>query len=454
MNPLLHKFHEDLTGICVNNRVRSELHDMGRMYDNVYRCVVLDHGYFYVDSLNIMDNLGKELKEDRDYQVVSFNEDVAAMTGHSVAAVIVITNRKVASRIYVDAQMVGGQYERVGKALGRMTMSTLNNTRPTYWKNIEGKPDNFRPGGHLHALWELYGFTPSVVLFKRMAVGLGKKADKILEAIYQQFDAKMKQVELEQEAANQLLQAHLMDYSNPHKDTAGKIQMGNVTNQSTATATQARQTNGNLMTVYATPWSVGLSLSANFTPILNGHALSVANPHGLTAAQLNVYTISELNNKARLYVDLNAAMEKTALVYGLSGADLKPLMQNNNDVSNLTVGMYPMARIASPYLTTTPVTNQVMMGDTNWQSIDELLAREVKTSTQIYYITAASSRLGAVPVANATYPNAPVGSILFYHYARSAYSTNGNGALVWNNTRSVMLLAKNVDGWTVSRGNP
>ncbi len=454
MNPLLHKFHEDLTGTSRNNRVRSEMHDMGRIYDLAYRCVVLDHGYFFVDNLYIIDELGRELKEDSDYQIVAFNEDIAALTGKLACAVIVIVNRKVASRIYVDANMVGGQYERVGKAIDRMAMGLLNNTRPVHWNNIEGKPDAFVPGGHMHPLWELYGFTPSVALFKRMAVGLGKKADKVLDAIYQQYDEKMKQVELEQEATNKLLLSHIGDYNNPHKDTAGKIQMGNVTNQSTATATQARQTHGNLMDIYATPWSVGLAMEANFTPVVNAHIQNMSNPHGLTAAQLNVYTITELNNKARLYVDLNATMDKTTLVYGVTPNALKPIMQNNNNVANLTGGMYPFARFAKPYLPSTPATNQVMQGDTGWQNLDELIAREVNQSTQVYYLTSEFTRTGAVPAANATYPSAPIGSILFYHYNLAAHSFNGNGSTQWAYTRSTMMLTKNAGGWTTSRGTP
>lgn len=454
MNPLLHKFHLDLTGTNQNNRVRSELHDMGRIYDLDYRCVVLDHGYFFVDGLYIIDELGKELKEDKDYQVIGFNEEVAELTGKLACSVIVILNRKVASRIYVDANMVGGEWERVGKAIDRMAMGLLNNTRPTHWKNLEGKPDSFRPGGHMHPLWELYGFTPSVVLFKRMAVGLGRKADKILDAIYTQFDAKMRQVELEQEAVNGLLNAHLRDYSNPHKDTAGKIQMGNVVNQSTATETQARQTHGDIMDIYATPYTLGLAIQANFTPIMTSHTQNINNPHGITPEQLNVYTVTGLNNKAVLYVDLGATMNKTNLVYGTTPDALRPIVQNNNNVNNITLGMYPFSTFAGPYLTNIAVTNQVMQGDGNWQNLDIVIAREVKQSTQVYYITAASSRLGAVPVANATYPSAPLGSILFYHYDRTVYSTNGNGALVWNTTRSVMMLAKNPEGWSVSRGNP
>lgn len=451
MTPLIHKFPVDLTGISLNNRVKSELHDMGRIYDLDYRCVVLDHGYFYADSLHIMDELGKELKEDRDYQVIGFNEDLTALTGKSACAVIVIMNRKVASRIYVDAQMAGGQYEKVAPAIDRTVMGLLNNTRPTHWKNIEGKPDSYRPGGHMHPLWELYGFTPCVALFNRMAVGLGKKADKILDSIYQTFDASMKQIEIEQNSVESLLIAHMQDYDNPHDDTAAKIQMGNVTNSSTATETQARQTNGSLMDVYATPWSIAQSLDANFTPVLRDHVDNKNNPHGLSAALLNAYTVTEFNNKARLYTDQGAPMDRSTLVFGLTPEQLRAHAQDNNIIYNLTTGQYPMSTFANPLLGIAP-TNQVYTGDRGWQNLDEVIAREVKRSTQVYYITSDTGRGGAVPAANTSFPNAPVGSILFYHYARQGFSYNGNGATVYNDTRSTMLLAKNTSGWQVSAG--
>lgn len=451
MIPLLHKYPVDWTGESLNNRTKSEVKDMNKIYNLAFRCVVLDHGYFYTDKLFIVDDTGYTLQPDLDYQCISFNNEVFSKTGKTACAVIVIRNPKVSNVIYVDAQMVGGSFERVGKAIAQMSMGLLNNTRKVHWNNITGKPDKFRAGGHMHPLWELYGFTPSVVQFKRMAAALGKSTDKVLDGIYLDFDEKMKLIEKDLAAIEAQLTAHIADENNPHQDTAEKIGLGNVVNAPTATETQARQTHGDIMQIYATPWSMGLALDANFTPIVQAHIADRNNPHRLTAAQLSVYTVAEFNDRARLYTDLNAAMDKSAAVFGYNADQLQPVVQSNNNTDNLTVGMYPFGICFRPYITNIPTTYQVFKPDGYWQDIREVLARDLSQSTPVYYVSGdMGSTANAVNFANATYGGAAVGSILFYRYMRTGVSFTGNGAVLYNTTTSTAVITKTPGGWAAS----
>lgn len=450
MIPLLHKFPVDWTGTSLNNRTKSEFHDLSALYDLAYRCVVLDNGYFYTDNLYIHDGAGVELKPDVDYQLVSFNDDIAVKTGKDACAVIVILNRSIGNKIYVDAQMVGGPYSTVGKAIAEMAMGLLNNSRKVHWNNITGKPDDFAAGGHTHPLWQLYGFTPSVVQFKRMAAGLGKKAGKVFDGIYRDFDDKMKIIEKELEAAEAVLTTHIADLQNPHEDTAFKIGLGNVLNASTATESEARQPHGNIMNVYATPWSMGLAMDANFTPILNAHITNRNNPHGLTAAQLSVYTVSQMNDIARLYTNLNATMDKTARVYGYTPVELEPRIRENNDVSNITIGMYPKPTYDLDYPNSPAPTDRVFMPDGHYQLISAVIEKNVRKSTAVYSIVGNSGNpTNAVNTANRLYPTAKAGSMLFYQYTTTAASYTGNGAVMYATTRSSMVLRKPTDagGW-------
>jgi hypothetical protein len=434
---------------------------MSALYALDYRCVVLDHGYFYTEDMYIIDENGYELSETRDYQVVGFNSEVTAVNGKTCCAVIVVTNPKVHSKIYVDAQMVGGPYEKVGTAIAASAIGLLNDTRKVHWNNIKGKPDDFAPGGHMHPLWELYGFTPSVVQFKRMSAALGKKAGKTLDAIYLDFDAKMKIIEGELAAVEARLTTHINDKQNPHVDTAAKIGLGNVLNAPTATETQARLTNGTIMNIYATPWSIGMALDANFTPILNAHVADHNNPHRNTAAQLSVYTVTQMNDKARLYVDQNATMEKTAAFFGQTAASLQPLVQQNNSTWNLTIGMYPMG-LMNPYgpLPGYNPRDTVFKPDGRFQAINDVIARDVKRATKTFYIAGEfGDRDSAVNTANAWLVDLnayPYGSLCFYHYARTRESYTGNGAVVYNTTRSTMILYQSGSSgrttWTTNGG--
>lgn len=454
MTPLLHKFPIDWTGTDLRNRTRAEMHDMSALYDLDYRCVVLDHGYFYTNDLYIIDESGHVLKEGIDYQLVGFNTDVVDKTARTVVSVIVITNKKVASRIYVDAQMVGGGYEKVAKAIDQMAMGLLNNTRKVHYNNLTGKPDRFPTTGHMHALWELYGFTPTVLVLKRMSVAFGKKVQQVLDGVYIDFDAQMKIIEGELDAVEARLTAHIADSANPHRDWKGNIGLANVFNAPTATLTQARLTNGTLMEIYATPWSIGQALDANFTPILQEHISNTFNPHQNTLTQLSMYSVAQMNDKANLYTDMNATMDKTALVYGQTADSLRPIVQENNHTNNLTIGMYPFQIWARPYIAGLSPNAQVLKPDGYWQPISEVVAREVRPSTRITVMQGEfSSYAQAISTANATMIGYPVGSLLYCHWNRSQPSFNGNGSVQWANTRfTTILVYTGGGGWISSAG--
>lgn len=454
MTPLLHKFPLDWTGTDLRNRTRSEMHDMSALYDLDYRCVVLDHGYFYTNDLYIIDEAGRVLKETLDYQLVGFNTDVVGKTARTVVSVIVITNKKVTSKIYVDAQMVGGGYEKVGKAIDQMAMGLLNNTRKVHWNNIKGKPDHFPAGGHMHALWELYGFTPTVTVLKRMSVAFGKKVQLVLNGIYKDFDAQMKIIEGELDAVEARLTAHIADQNNPHKDWKGNIGLANVFNAPTATLTQARLTNGSLMSTYATPWSIGQALDANFTPILQEHIANRNNPHQNNITQLNMYSIPQMNDKASLYTDLNATMDKSTLVYGLTSTALQPQVQSNNHVANLTIGMYPFQIWARPYIGGLSPNAQVFKPDGYWQNIADVIQREVRPSTLITVMQGDfDSYAGCVNTANQWLIGYPIGSLCYCHYNINRHSGNGNGSIQYARTQNTTILVyAGGPGWITSAG--
>jgi hypothetical protein len=430
------------------------MHDMSALYDLDYRCVVLDHGYFYTDDLYIIDEAGRELKETTDYQLVGFNTDVVGKTAKTVVSVIVITNKKVASKIYVDAQMVGGGYEKVGPAIDQMAMGLLNNTRKVHWNNIKDKPDRYPAGGHMHPLWELYGFTPTVTVLKRMSVAFGKKVQQVLDAIYKDFDTQMKTIEGELDVVEARLTAHIADTANPHKDSKNNIGLANVFNAPTATLTQARLTNGDLMQVYATPWSIGQALDANFTPVLQEHIANKNNPHRNTTTQLNMYTIPQMQDKANLYTDQGATMDKSAAVYGQTADSLRPLMQLNNHTNNLTVGMYPFQIWARPYIGGLSPNAQVLKPDGYWQNIADVITRGVTPSTRITVMQGEFNDYAhAVNTANAIMTGWPVGSLLYCHWNYAKASGNGNGATQWARTRNTSILVyTGGGGWITSAG--
>ncbi|MFO5848550.1 hypothetical protein ACLBP5_30630, partial [Klebsiella pneumoniae] len=71
----------------------------------------------------------------------------------------------------------------------------------------------------------------------------------------------------------------------------GLVALGNVSNAGIATETQAKQPNGAIMNVYATPWSMKLSVDTNYTVEYLALVKDVTTiPHRVTAGHLDSFS--------------------------------------------------------------------------------------------------------------------------------------------------------------------
>ncbi|BEG72402.1 hypothetical protein RVBP21_0300 [Pseudomonas phage BRkr] len=327
MNPLLHALPYDGTGTCFNNRTRGEYHNLADQAGLPYRVIVLDKGYFYNNNLHMIDGRGYVLKEKDDFQCTQMHPEITKKTGIPAFAVIVIKNPRVHHEIRVDAQMVGGVYCNLGKAIANQALGLINNTRKIHWNNITGKPDDYKPNGHLHALWELYGFTLQVLLLKRITAAGEKFVKKDMDALFDQYKAELALVGDELTSIEQRLTTHINDRNNPHKLTAAKVQLDKVKNAAIATKDQAEAANGDILDRYATPLRAKQSIDKNFLPILQAHVDDRNNPHKETAAKLGTYTVQEHQQVAGNYYNRGETVNSTERIGGVKDA-------NNNTTSN------------------------------------------------------------------------------------------------------------------------
>mgnify|MGYP001610893207 CR=1 FL=1 len=443
----LHKFPVDWTGKKVTNRTTGEYHNIAKLNGAPYRCFTMDNGYFYEEGLVIKDAHGTPLNV-QDYQLIGYNPLITAVNGKVAVSVIVITNPLVPTKLYVDAQMVGGDFTAVSHSIVEAAQGILNRTRPTLWNNITGKPDTWRPTGHFHPLWEWYGFTPFVLQLQRIKEAWATDTDKVLEGLYLGFDINFREVESRLAAIEQTLTSHIEDTRNAHKLTATIMGVGNVPNALRATETQARQANGSILNVFATPWSAKLSLDSNFTLQFNQHVGDLNNPHRVTAAQINSYTREEMTAKALNYLDMNATARRSAMYAGKTLDAWQPIFQNENTTDNFAPGQYPFTLFSKPYLTNVPIRDQVFMANNEWQDIKEVIKRMVKASTKIVALAGnfANSAQALVAI-KAAYPNEVDGTLCFYHEQYTTASFNGNGAVIYTNLRSNHVARKVAGVW-------
>ncbi|WDS62256.1 virion structural protein [Pseudomonas phage D6] len=462
MNPILHALPLDWSGESLDNRTKGERHDLTDQSDLPFRIAVLRNGYFFTDTMYIIDGNGKELKEGIDYQCIGFLSDAVDKTAKTVCSVIVITNPKVGYVIEVDAQMVGGPYCSVGKSIIEAAKGLQNSTRKIHWNNITGKPDDFTPNGHLHALWELFGFTPQVLQLQRMTRGFEASVQKDFDALMAKFNQDMTAMEKLLDEVDAQLTAHINDKTtNPHRETKGNLvpSLALVQNEPKATQAEASNPSGAILNRYATPYSLSVAISVNFTSKLNEHVQARNNPHRVTAAQLSTYTIAEYNALVPSYVPLNSTTLQSNRIYGYTPTEWYNAMRVNNDVGNLSNAS---GRLGVGRFTRTegwPGRQYYLAPDLNWYPIQDQFKKHEVVPTKVVplfgYTT--SSDAGKVALANSLLADNtvyPPGTIAIMRMPITRYIATGNGGDVATTTQNIGMCVKNAAGVFVNTTGP
>lgn len=466
MNPALHTLPLDWSGKSPDNRTRGELCNLADQNDLPFRVATLRHGYFFTESLIIEDDTGYRLKENRDYQCVGFSGEATGQVGTPVCAVIVVINPKVGLQIRVDAQMVGGPYCSVAPAILGAAKGLQSTTRKIHWNNITGKPDKYRPNGHLHALWDLFGFTPQVVQLKRMTKAYESIVQRDLDGMKQTFDTQMAAMEATLATVSDQLKEHIADKtSNPHRDTKAKLvpPLTNTPNQPRATDNDARQPNSNVMDRYATPRSMHISIKTNVGDKVDGHAKQKGNVHRLTPAQLSVYSIGDWNTKALSYATRGSTLEKGSGVWGNTTATHYTNQRSNNYTTNINVsaGRLSPARFSTAAgwpgrdFFLSPNGNWYDIG-TKWRTFDRVTARVVPIIGPVFESNSGASAFNLV-VAHcnthlANLASFPVGSIAIARVGIYRFIATGNGGDIKTTTDNIAIVVRAPGGWTASQG--
>lgn len=466
MNPVLHTLPLDWSGKSPDNRTRGELGNLADQNDLPFRVMTLRHGYFFTESLHIEDESGYVLLEGRDFQCVGFSGEATAQVGTPVCSVIVVINPNVGHTIRVDAQMVGGPYCSVGPAILGAAKGLQNTTRKIHWNNITGKPDKYRPNGHLHALWELFGFTPQVVQLKRMTKAYESIVQRDLDGMKQTFDTQMAAMEATLATVSDQLKEHIADKtSNPHRDTKTKLvpPLTNTPNQPRATDNDARQPNANVMDRYATPRSMHLSIRTNVGDKVDGHANQKGNVHRLTPSQLGVYSIGDFNTLGLKYATKGSTLEKGAAIWGLNASQHYTNQRANNFTTNINVSA---GRLSPARFSTSPgwpgrewfLSPNGNWYDiaTKWKTFDKVTSRVIPLFGTYFEATsgAAAFKL-VVDHCNMHFADLnafPVGSIALAKVGVYRFIATGNGGDIKTTTDNVAIVVRAAGGWTATQG--
>lgn len=460
MIPVLQPLPIDWTGKSSGNRTTGELHDLSPQFDLPYRIIVMEKGYFYTEDLFLMDSRGYVLKENQDYQCIAISKDLMDKEAKSACAVILVTNPDVANIIRIDAQMVGGIYCSVNPAILEIAANVIKSAgRKVSWRNIKDKPSDYRPNGHLHALWELFGFTEQTTIIKRMTTAMNKIVAKKFDGLFDEFMLQFGTVYADVATADARLTTHINDTNLPHGETLVQLSLNNVVNAPVATAAEAAYASDTVRGAYTTPLRSKQAVDANFTPRLTNHVNNLNNPHQDTASKLGTLTNLQLRQLAQNYYDRGETVNQTLALGGQSPAQIYNNARAGIPINQIINGLFqwPAYSLQSP-----PANTMAQPGPSGtlvWRNIPGVIeAYQKKGNTTVYagnYLDIYNnsfvevSMVGAMAWLTSTIGvNFPENTIAVFNTERNYPIGTGGG--VYNTTTNNVTLGVLLNGrWQV-----
>lgn len=456
MVPILHPLPLDLTGQAETNVIRSEKHNLVSQADLPFKIIVMEKGYFYQHDFQMRDHLNKPLQHGSDYQFIAMQSTITKDIGLPAFGIVVVKNEAINKSVSITARMVGGEYCSLTDAVIHQAESLLaGGKRKVYWKNLIGKPDDYRPNGHQHAYWELFGFTPPTQILKRMSVAQNTIAAKSFEGLYNEWRIKFNQLGSSLDAIEATLTAHIANRFDPHAVTKLQVGLDKVFNGPPATMIEATTGNGSLMTTYATPVTTKAVITTNFTPRLNQHINDRNNPHGVTYATLGAYNAVMLNALYNQYYPRGSTVTASYKMVGLTWQQVKDNVRTNVPIDNIVSGNLPW----NMYTSTPPEPDTFFVPTTDgrggWKKIKTIIEEYGTKGNQILYM-AGNFRYpeiytwktrqwytGIEPIIRNTmgvdYPN---GTMCVFRWTGYWSNGTGNGTYQWTTTAITMMICQ------------
>ena len=173
MSQITQRFALDETGTNPDNLVSGEV---VQLTDRRYRCAVPRHAPFYVASLRVYDGVTQQPLTASQYSIPMISQEATLRMGQAVADSFIIEDETVASTVKITYQALGGLYQNNIANVVSIFETFLNDNRAIDWvTGVYGKPNEYPPTEHPHAVADLFGFEALTFVLEqiRQAILLG-----------------------------------------------------------------------------------------------------------------------------------------------------------------------------------------------------------------------------------------------------------------------------------------
>lgn len=424
----------DPTGRNPDNLIPGEPHDLQSINGFPYKILPMDNGGFYSRTLRVYDANYEKLTLGTDYIFTYRFANLSDKLGLEVAGTIVFLNPARTGKVYLSAQMVGGDVA--------FSLTTVDDyiswfkLQPTGYipraMDYAGNEPIWKPGELDKERWGLDTFQPfnnEIYNLRRAVQGMtGTYEQDYRNKVTADYNAFL-------DLFNDRLERHIQDQANPHVDTKDDVGLNLVENYALATDAQARA--GAVNNLYLTPLLSWATIDQFAVQPMNVHIANRNNPHQTTPEKINAPTKAVVDATANTKYFRNEQVVNTDYFSDGSAAysynDYYQYARRNipapNFVADASAGWIDPRRIGRG----TPSANTALNGDGVWVTWDSIIIQHgAPPSPQVFPVGSwPSAAQGHQFVISQPWAfTAPVGSLAFYRVSTSNTWGTGNGVTV------------------------
>lgn len=434
MNPLVLKYPYDPDKNNIGNYVNNEIVDISSQRGKKNRCFSFQGGYFFTDTLVIIDNSGHPLIPEIDYTATHLNTEAVELTGTSVCGMVVIINPNIGDILYISAHLLGGKFVSLSPIIQECIATFNKQTIPDpSWNDIVNKPDSFLPSGHFMLWSQMYGFTEFTLAINNLTSEIenqsGDKIDGQLSQILLALEDAIRRTEVIRDKLNY----HTIPGLNSHKTNATDISLANIDNYPIITTQEISTLNVNIPIRYVDVLKHNEILKYWLMQKINHF-------HPISLTALNTYSQAELTSM------LNAKISKTQPAiqsYRLENktiTDIQSQLPNNYSATQFTSGIFAINKTAS----NVPSPGMLLCNDQKFHAFTELLDTNFTNNQNVVVLGNYGTVVDAITYLNTNYSSGIKTLAIFTLVKTFPINATTNDSI------SFMVLAmKNTNGWVV-----
>ncbi len=393
MNPLIQKYPFDPNKTNQGNYIANEPFNLQNQYGKVNRCVTFSGGYFFTDTVSIMDGNGYTLVPEIDYQATHLNTEAVKLTGSSVCGMLVITNPNISDVVYLSGHLLGGKYTALSPVIKECldTLQRLTTVAPT-WNDIVNKPDDFLPSGHFMLWCQMYGFTPFTLAIQELREQIIQQSiSKVDHELSVQTDKKtdlLRVIEL----LKQRLEFHTRPEVNSHKTSATDINLNLIDNYPIITNEEIGQ--------------LQLSIPVRYVDSLKHNEIieywlskKLDHRHEIPFSTLDTYSSTELDTILSNKLNKNESAYSSERLVNKTQQEIKDSLPANYKATEFKSGLFNPNVLAS----NTPAAGSVLTNDSEFHAFTELMDLSFPDNQNLLVLGNYDSLNDALSELNTTY---------------------------------------------------